>query len=56
MAEDMAPVAPSTMAAPVPPPRRRAVAALGIHAVQLVTGLGLLPLAVSVVGWAALSH
>ncbi len=57
MSDGIAPVGPSTMVEPVPPPRRRrAVAALGIHAVQLLTGLGLLPLAVSVVGQAALSQ
>jgi hypothetical protein len=57
MADGIAPAAPSTTIAPVPPPRRRrAVGALGIHAVHLVTGLGLLPLATSVVALAALSR
>ena len=50
MADDMAPMGPATTVEPVPPPRRRrAVAALGIDAVHLVTGLGLLPRAGSVV-------
>jgi hypothetical protein len=57
MSHRIAPVGLSTMVGPVPPPRRRrAVAALGLHAVQLITGLGLLPLAASVVGRAALSQ
>ncbi|MDP8922837.1 MAG: transposase [Chloroflexota bacterium] len=57
MADGSAPLVPVATVEPVPPPRRRrAVAALGLHAVQLVTGLGLLPLAGSVVGLALLSH
>jgi hypothetical protein len=57
MADGIAPAAPSAMSAPVPPPRRgRAVGALGLHAGQLITGLGLLPLATSVVALAALSR
>ena len=57
MSDRIAPVASSAMLNPVPPPRRRrAGAALGIHAVQLITGLSLLPLAVSVVGFALLSQ
>lgn len=48
---------PSLTAAVVPPPRKRpGPATLEIHAVQLLTMLGLLPLAASVVGLAALSH
>lgn len=42
---------------PIPPPRRRRPAPpLGLHAVQVITLLGLLPLAASVVGLALLSH
>jgi Transposase DDE domain len=41
----------------VPPPRRRRAARqLGLNAVQVIRGLGLLPLAVSVVGLALLSQ
>ena len=44
-------------AAVVPPPRKRpAPPALELHAVQVLSLLGLLPLAASVVGLAALSH
>ncbi len=57
MAHRIASMGPSTMGAPVPPPRRRrSVAALGLDAVQLVSGLGLLPLAASVAGLAVLSR
>jgi hypothetical protein len=42
---------------PIPPPRRRRTPpTLGLDAVQVITRLGLLPLAASVVGLARLSH
>lgn len=57
MADHTAPLLPATTTGIVPPPRRRSVTpALEIHAVQLVTMLSLFPLAVSIVGFAALSH
>ena len=47
----------STSTAAVAPPRRhRGRQALDLHAVQIITQLGLLPLATSVVALAALSH
>lgn len=40
----------------VPPPRRRGAGPLNLHAVQVITMLGLLPLAATAIGLAATSH
>jgi hypothetical protein len=57
MADRSVSVAPATSAGAVPPPRRRRTdRSLSLHAVQVVTMLGLLPLATSVVTLAALSR
>ena len=53
-----APVAAEPTAEAVPPPRRRRPrpAALGLNAIQVISWLGLLPLAASIVAFAALSR
>ena len=57
MSDPIALVAPGATGERVPPPRRRRTGqCLGLDAVQVVRNLGLLPLAVSVVGLALLSQ
>jgi hypothetical protein len=57
MSDPIVSLASEATAASVPPPRRRrADRPLGLDAVQVLTRLGLLPLAASVVALAALSH
>jgi hypothetical protein len=57
MSDRIAVVAPDATLASVPPPRRqRGSRCLGLDAVQVLRGLGLLPLAVSVVGLALFSQ
>lgn len=56
MADDTRSPALATSGAAVPPPRRRGPAPLHLHAVQVITMLGLLPLAATAIGLAAVSH